>query len=275
MEKLLIDLSRLMKSGTPAERRIAKYLMEHLNELPFETAATLAEKLGLSPMTVGRFLRSLGYRQLSDIREHLRERVTASAAASPAESKEPRQTPLSGLMMQQIQAVQAVYDLAGQPVWKTALDAINESRNVFIASSAESFGLCRYFYMKLLECRERVHYLQSDGSTYIELMDEEPEDTLLILIDCGGNLPAIQRLAKIAASGGYKTVLITPRFYEWGPESADICLTIPLHQNSSDSMLQLVAMSEFMLQSLTHNNGSNRKQRVKRIGDLQRALHHG
>ncbi|MDQ1196826.1 MurR/RpiR family transcriptional regulator [Agrobacterium sp. SORGH_AS 787] len=275
MEKLLIDLSRLMKSGTPAERRIAKYLMEHLNELPFETAATLAEKLGLSPMTVGRFLRSLGYRQLSDIREHLRERVTASAAASPAESKEPRQTPLSGLMMQQIQAVQAVYDLAGQPVWKTALDAINESRNVFIASSAESFGLCRYFYMKLLECRERVHYLQSDGSTYIELMDEEPEDTLLILIDCGGNLPAIQRLAKIAASGGYKTVLITTRFYEWGPESADICLTIPLHQNSSDSMLQLVAMSEFMLQSLTHNNGSNRKQRVKRIGDLQRALHQG
>jgi len=275
LEKLLIDLSRLMKSGTPAERRIAKYLMEHLNELPFETAATLAEKLGLSPMTVGRFLRSLGYRQLSDIREHLRERVTASAAASPAESKEPRQTPLSGLMMQQIQAVQAVYDLAGQPVWKTALDAINESRNVFIASSAESFGLCRYFYMKLLECRERVHYLQSDGSTYIELMDEEPEDTLLILIDCGGNLPAIQRLAKIAASGGYKTVLITTRFYEWGPESADICLTIPLHQNSSDSMLQLVAMSEFMLQSLTHNNGSNRKQRVKRIGDLQRALHHG
>jgi len=275
LEKLLIDLSRLMKSGTPAERRIAKYLMEHLNELPFETAATLAEKLGLSPMTVGRFLRSLGYRQLSDIREHLRERVTASAAASPAESKEPRQTPLSGLMMQQIQAVQAVYDLAGQPVWKTALDAINESRNVFIASSAESFGLCRYFYMKLLECRERVHYLQSDGSTYIELMDEEPEDTLLILIDCGGNLPAIQRLAKIAASGGYKTVLITTRFYEWGPESADICLTIPLHQNSSDSMLQLVAMSEFMLQSLTHNNGSHRKQRVKRIGDLQRALHHG
>ena len=80
MEKLLIDLSRLMKSGTPAERRIAKYLMEHMNELPFETAATLAEKLGLSPMTVGRFLRSLGYRQLSDIREHLRERVTASPA---------------------------------------------------------------------------------------------------------------------------------------------------------------------------------------------------
>lgn len=274
MEKLLIDLSRLMKSGTPAERRIAKYLMEHMNELPFETAATLAEKLGLSPMTVGRFLRSLGYRQLSDIREHLRERVTASPAVH-AESQEPRQTPLSGLMMQQIQAVQAVYDLAGQSVWKTALDAIQDSRNVFIASSAESFGLCRYFYMKLLECRERVHYLQSDGSTYIELMDEEPDSTLLILIDCGGNLPALQRLAKMAKRGGYKTVLITTRFYEWGPESADICLTIPLNQNGSDSMLQLVAMTEFMLQSLSYNDGSNRRQRVKRIGDLQRALHHG
>lgn len=271
MEKLLIDLSRLIKSGTPAERRIAKYLMEHLTELPFETAATLAEKLGLSPMTVGRFLRSLGYRQLSDIREHLRERNPAPAAAVP-ESRDPRQSPLSALMLQQIQAVQAVYDLAGQAVWKTALDAIAQSRNVFVASSAETFGLCRYFYMKLLECRERVHYLQSDGSTYIELMDEEPDNTLLILIDCGGDLPALQRLAKMAKQGRYKTLLITTRFYEWGPESADICLTIPLNHNGGESMLHLVAMTEFMLQSLSENTGSARRQRFKRIGELQRGL---
>ncbi len=271
MEKLLIDLTRLMKSGTPAERRIAKYLMEHLAELPFETAATLAEKLSLSPMTVGRFLRSLGYRQLSDIREHLRE-PTPAPARPQNEREETPQTPLSSLMLQQIQAVQAVYDLAGQSVWKTALNSIAESRDVFVASSAESFGICRYFYARLLECRERVHYLQRDGSTYIELMDEEPENTLLILMDCGGNLAALQRLSKMATRNGYKTLLITTRFYEWGPDSADICLTIPLAQGGGHSMLQLVAITEFMLHTLSQNSGSGRKQRFKRIGDIQRAL---
>ena len=46
MEKLLLNLTRAMKAGTPSERKIAKYLIEHLDELPFETAQTLAAKLG-------------------------------------------------------------------------------------------------------------------------------------------------------------------------------------------------------------------------------------
>jgi DNA-binding MurR/RpiR family transcriptional regulator len=271
LEKLLIDLTRSMKSGTPSERRIAKYLIEHLAELPFETAATLAEKLSLSPMTVGRFLRSLGYRQLSDIREHLREE-THITETTPAAPQEAPQTPLSSLMLQQIQAVQAVYDLAGQSVWKTALNNIADSKNVYVASSAEGFGICRYFYTKLLESREHVHYLQRDGATYIALMDEPIEGTLLILMDCGGNLAALQRLAKMAMKAGYKTMLITTRFYEWGPDSADICLTIPLGQNGGHSMLQLVAITEFMLHSLSQKSESSRRDRYRRIGEMQRAL---
>lgn len=271
MEKLLIDLTRSLKTGTPSERRIAKYLIEHLAELPFETAATLAEKLNLSPMTVGRFLRSLGYRQLSDIREHLRDESHRTKPA-PATAQEAPQTPLSSLMLQQIQAVQAVYDLAGQSVWKTALSNITESREVFVASSAEGFGICRYFYTKLLESREHVHYLHHDGSSYIALMDEPAEGTLLVLMDCGGNLAALQKLGKMAMKAGYKTVLITTRFYEWGPDSADICLTIPLGQNGGHSMLQLVAITEFMLHSLSQKGESNRRDRNRRIGDIQRTL---
>ena len=103
-------------------------------------------------------------------------------------------------------------------------------------------------------------------------MDEEPQDTLLILLDCGGDVSALQRLAKIAGRNGYKTLLITTRFYEWGPDSADICLTVPVNQGNGHSMLQLVAINEFMLYSLAQNNAMGRKQRFKRIGDMQRAL---
>jgi DNA-binding MurR/RpiR family transcriptional regulator len=262
-----------MKAGTPAERRISKYLIEHLAELPFESAATLAEKLNLSPMTVGRFLRGLGYRQLSDIREDLREPVAPEAEPlDKRASFETQSNPLSSLLLQQIQSVQSVYDLSGHPEWQEALTSISESANVFIASSAEGFGICRHFYSKLLEWRENVHYLQRDGSNYIALMDEVPQTTLLVLMDCGDNLALLQHLSKVARTEGYRTLLITTRFYEWGPESADICLTIPLAQNGGHSMLQLVAMVEFMLHALTLQNEPARKKRFKRVGDLQRVL---
>lgn len=273
MEKLLLNLTRSMKAGTPAERRISKYLIEHLAELPFESAATLAERLNLSPMTVGRFLRGLGYRQLSDIRDDLREPVTSEAEPQEKRAQfETQSNPLSSLLLQQIQAVQAIYDLASQPEWQEALNSISENTNVFVASSAEGFSICRHFYSKLLEWRENVHYLQRDGSNYIALMDEPPQTTLLVLMDCGDNLSLLQHLAKLARNEGYKTLLITTRFYEWGPGRADVCLTIPLPQNGGHSMLQMVAMVEFMLHSLTLQNEPARKKRCKRVGDLQRVL---
>ena len=104
LEKLLLKLTDSMKSGTPSERKIAKYIMEHLAELPFETAATLAVKLNLSPMTVGRFMRSLGYRQLSDIRESLRDPPGAPLTGIITEAGQP-DSPLATLLMQQIQAI--------------------------------------------------------------------------------------------------------------------------------------------------------------------------
>jgi DNA-binding MurR/RpiR family transcriptional regulator len=56
---------------TRSERVIAAYLRAHARELPFETAASIARKVGVSPMTVGRFLRGLGYDGLSAVKAEL------------------------------------------------------------------------------------------------------------------------------------------------------------------------------------------------------------
>lgn len=80
MEDFVQKLRQYAKTGTPAERRIAKYFTEHLNDLPFETAASVADRLDLSPMTVGRFLRSLGYQGLDSVKVEIRETVTTSPA---------------------------------------------------------------------------------------------------------------------------------------------------------------------------------------------------
>jgi len=83
LEDLSQKLRQYIKIGTPAERRIAKYFSEHLNELPFETASSVADRLELSPMTVGRFLRSLGYHGLDGIKVHLKENAPTITSQLP------------------------------------------------------------------------------------------------------------------------------------------------------------------------------------------------
>ncbi|AQS65213.1 MurR/RpiR family transcriptional regulator [Agrobacterium tumefaciens] len=274
VEKLLLNLTRAMKAGTPSERKIAKYLIEHLDELPFETAQTLAAKLSLSPMTVGRFLRSLGYRQFSDIRADLRHAEETAGADQPAmiDGDERQPNPFSQLLSQQIQAIQAAFDMTAQPIWRLAMSEIAAAADVFLATSPEGRGATRHFHGRLLECRGHVQYLGSDSAAYVALWDFDPGQTLLVIMDCGGSLAPLQHLAATARRSGYRTLLITTRFYEWGPESADLCLAMPQAQNGGQGLLQLVSLLEFTLCALSAGADDSGRARAKNLTTLKRSL---
>ncbi|HEY3519674.1 MAG TPA: MurR/RpiR family transcriptional regulator, partial [Rhodanobacteraceae bacterium] len=65
-------LSRHQATFTPSERRIATWILHNLAAMPFETAASLGEKTGVSAMTVSRFLRRIGYKGLGELKGELR-----------------------------------------------------------------------------------------------------------------------------------------------------------------------------------------------------------
>ncbi|MBA4777053.1 MAG: MurR/RpiR family transcriptional regulator [Rhizobiales bacterium] len=274
VEKLLLNLTRAMKAGTPSERKIAKYLIEHLDELPFETAQTLAAKLSLSPMTVGRFLRSLGYRQFSDIRADLRYAEETASTEQPAmgESGERHSSPFSQLLSQQIQAIQTAFHMTTQSIWRIAMNEIATAGDVFLATSPEGLDAGRHFYGRLLESRGHIHYLGSDSAAYVALWDFDPAQALLVIMDCGGAPSPLQRLSTMARKSGYRTLLITTRFYEWGPESADLCLAMPQAQNGGQGLLQLVSLLEFTLCALSASADDSSRARAKNLTALKRSL---
>ena len=60
-------LKRDFASFTPAGKRIANHLLANLQQLPYETADGIAAQTGIAGITVGRFLRQLGYQNLDDL----------------------------------------------------------------------------------------------------------------------------------------------------------------------------------------------------------------
>ena len=67
---------------TKAEQKLAAYLLSRPDCLVLETAATIAGNVGISPMTVGRFLRKLGFDGLSDMRHQLKADLYGPDGAS-------------------------------------------------------------------------------------------------------------------------------------------------------------------------------------------------
>ena len=72
IKELQNNLKRQWDTFTTSEQKIAAYLQHNISGIPFETAASLAQRVGVSPMTVGRFLRNLGYTGFADLKKSLR-----------------------------------------------------------------------------------------------------------------------------------------------------------------------------------------------------------
>src|SRR3546814_7498586 len=65
---LLQRLQAELETYSTADRAIASYILAHYPTLAFETAMTLAAKVGVSEITIGRFTRKLGYRNFKTMK---------------------------------------------------------------------------------------------------------------------------------------------------------------------------------------------------------------
>ncbi|MGG6895138.1 MurR/RpiR family transcriptional regulator [Rhizobium sp. BR 315] len=274
MEDLGQKLREYIKVGTPAERRIAKYFSEHLNELPFETASSVADRLELSPMTVGRFLRSLGYHGLDGIRVHLKENVVPVTVQLPnvleqLQKDAGESRPLAAQVVEQVEILQHIYNLASQPQWHDAVSTILSSSSVFVTSHPGLAGLGRHFCDRLTFARDRVLFLDGANGSYIEMLGAHSEDSLLIIID-SPRFVASRLLARSARRAGHKVLLATGQFTEWAHEFANVTLSLPpLRANSRESLSGMMALLELIAVAVTHAAGEAAENRTRRIEELQ------
>lgn len=71
--ELFTRIEQTFSQLTPSEKRVAGWLLAHAVQIPFETADGIAKATGTSGITVGRYLRKLGFRNPEDAKASLRE----------------------------------------------------------------------------------------------------------------------------------------------------------------------------------------------------------
>ncbi|HEX8047537.1 MurR/RpiR family transcriptional regulator [Rhizobium sp.] len=274
MEDLGHKLRQYMKSGTPAERRIAKYFSEHLNELPFETASSVADRLELSPMTVGRFLRSLGYQGLDGIKVHLKENAAPvtlhlSNVLEQLQKDALEGRPIAGQIVEQVEMLQHLYNLTGQSQWLDAVAASLSSSEVFVATHLSLAGLGRHFCDRLEFARDHVQFLDGANGSYIELLGRPANNALLVIIDSPRFMTS-RLLARSARRAGYKVLLITSQYTEWAPEFAHSTLSLPpLRVSGRDNLSAMTALLECLASAIIQAAGEEAENRIRKIEELE------
>ena len=229
-------IKRDWKSFTPSEQKLGTFFLSHLAELPFETAASIGKEVGVSPMTVGRYIRKLGYSDLRDIKDELRARPVAWA-----ERELSTELFASAPLKDKIKALTDVYQLPGSPEFARIVSLLASASSVHVASFQLGRFLGMGFAAFLQTLRPRAYFSDGADGSYSEvLLDCEP-DGCLVLIDVRRYSRHFRLLAEEASARGIRTVILTDVYCHWARAITDNVLMIETEIGlRSLSMVQLL-----------------------------------
>ena len=274
-ESLTRRLNREYPDLTRAEKAIASYMLANMNSLPFETAASIAESVGVSQMTVGRFLRSLGYRGLSDLKERLRTELAAEPVLISDRVDRIRQSSAKDSKLWEnfeleMNAILGVYELRGSEPWVAAIAAMARAREVFVTGFQTISGMAFDFAGRLDYVRPNTRFLDGRNGTFSELFGGNEEGACLVIFEMRRYTRLTQTLAEEAAVRGVDLIIICDNHCYWARDHTDKVLAVNTDTHLFwDSQAPFLSLASLLLDDLIVELGSNVAERIQMMRGLQ------
>lgn len=225
------DLQQKLKSRwktfTASEQKIAAYLLQNLGSLPFETAASLGKHVGVSAMTVGRFLRKLGYVGVGAMKDELR----GDAAWLKLYRNPPRSSDTDSdaeNLQAEMRTLSRVYALARGKEWQPIVGLLASAERVSIASFQLGSFLGMTLATLLQHVRPRVAFASGTDGAYTDVLVDSTERDCVVLIDERRYSRHFRILAEQVAERNIPLVIITDDQCYWAHQLTPHVLMIPV-----------------------------------------------
>ncbi|HVI50585.1 MAG TPA: MurR/RpiR family transcriptional regulator [Candidatus Sulfotelmatobacter sp.] len=268
--KFRSDEARRTKAG----RLLSDFFVDNLHAVPFETAASIAAQLGISAMTVTRYLRDLGYSGLDALKAELRL-GPISSAWDITENMEDLSRDLrdgrllADMVSQQIEALHSLNKLTHTPEWQAAVEMLTDAKSVFVAGYQNISGIVRYFSEQMAYVRDGVRYMDGLNGTYLELLEKGGDGRILVLVDCRRFASKSRLLAQAAKEAGIRILIVTDSHCDWA-EHGSVTLSIPaMRWRTWDSFMPLAALLDLLVTSAVIAQGESVVKRGRLINALQ------
>lgn len=268
-ERILSKLQGDAENRTQSEAVLARYFSAHLDDLPFETAASIAKRVGVSAVTVGRFLRSLGYQRLTDLTQELRGHAPSSAWQLKGKESGNGASIQTKQLKAHIENLTRVFTQSEGADWQAAVKLLADMPQVFIASFQNMRGVGHYFASQLEYARAGIRFLDGQDGTFADLFDAERRKSCLLIIDSRRYARKAGLLAERAHAAGIKVIAVTDIYCPWLGD-ADVALTDPGEGEVFwDSAVSTVALLELLLEAVIERLGPRVSDRMEYLTDLQ------
>lgn len=272
-------LAERIKGGfakmTPSERSVASYMLGNLHLLPFENAADIATNVGVSQMTVGRFLRSIGYHGIGNVKKELRDSalnngLKMSDRLDRLRGNAGTSQKIHQNLQREVNALVSVYEALGTPMWEKAIGRLVEGDTVFVAGFQTLSGMASDFAARLQYLRPGVVVLDGKDGTFADLLAGRSTRPCLVLFEMRRYTKCSQLLAQKAQQHGINLIILCDRHCHWAADHSDMVFGVNTDSNLFwDNQTPFVSLTNLMMDQIARRLKRSVTNRVKAMTDLQ------
>ncbi len=267
-------------SLSPAERKLARVLLASYPIAGLESVARFAERAGVSPPTVTRFITKLGFRGYPEFQEVIRHEVQARLSSPLARYRDEHEaramdSVLSDALEVSRQTLKATLDgLSHRDVEETVELLADVRRRVLVLGGRVSGQLARDLAAQLHLLRPGVGVVDSERSAPAQQLIDLRKGDVLVVFDYRRYQADTIETARVAASQGCNVVLFTDPWLSPASASArQVLVTSVDTVGPFDSLVGATAVVEAVVAAVLNRLGARAQARMQvldrlRVGDV-------
>jgi len=238
-----------------SQKDVAQYIVDHLDEVAFQTAEELARRANTSSSTVVRFSQALGFEGFPELqgqaREEYRRRVAAgivgatngsAAAAEPLFSLDQSEFE-TAVAADHVNVEETARKMSRSDV-EAAIDAIAGARRVLIAGTDQMAFFASYLRHLLMLLDLQADIVASPSQEALSRLGRIDDTMLVVGLSAGRPHPLVVRAMKLARHRKAGTVAITDATLSEVAKLAQIRLyyssNSPAYVRSHTALLSLI-----------------------------------
>jgi DNA-binding MurR/RpiR family transcriptional regulator len=201
-----------------SQKDVAQYIVDHLDEVAFQTAEELARRANTSSSTVVRFSQALGFEGYPELQQSAREEYRRRHAATPRDiAGASAAAPLFSLDQNEFETLLAadhvnVEDTArkvSRSEVEAAIEAIATTPRLLVAGTDQMAFFASYLRHLLMLLDLRAEIVASPSQEALGRLSRIDEQTLVIGLSAGRPHPLVVRAMKLARHRKARTMAIT------------------------------------------------------------------
>ena len=262
-----------LDSLSPAERRLARVLLASYPIAGLESVARFAERAGVSPPTVTRFITKLGFRGYPEFQESLRHEVQARLSSPLARYRdEPkRDSAVNAALEVSTHNLKATLELLSERDMKEAVELLADvRRRIMVLGGRVSATLARYLAAQLHLLRPGIGLVDAERTAPAQQLIDMRKTDVLVLFDYRRYQPDTIECARVAAGRGCSVILFTdPWLSPASAFSRQVLVTSVETVGPFDSLVGAMAVVEAVVAAVLRRLGPRAESRMQSLERLR------